>query len=242
MLSQGQKKFIRSLQQKKFRTAHNQFVAEGPKVVQELLQSPLRVDALYATENCAGSFPQAELISRKDLDSISGFKEPNGILAVANIPSMGEMSLDESLVLLLDSVRDPGNLGTILRVAEWFGLGQLILSPDCADVFNPKVVQSAMGSLFRMNVVTISLPKALEKLKSGGFQAAGAEMDGISIQEFNRPEKMALVMGSESHGISAEVQGLLDVSLTISKSNPTTPIDSLNVSMATGILLSALKA
>ena len=242
MLSQGQKKFIRSLQQKKFRLAHNRFVAEGPKVVQELLQSPLRVDGLFVTENYIEAFPQAELISRKDLNSISGFKEPNGVVAVVEIPPKAEMDISEPFVLVLDSVRDPGNLGTILRVAEWFGLTQLVLSPDCADAYNPKVVQSAMGSLFRMNVVTAYVPSALKALKQGGFQVAGAEMDGISIQEFNRPEKMALVMGSESHGISGEVQDLLDVSLTISKSNPATPIDSLNVSMATGILLSALKA
>lgn len=240
MLSQAQKKYVRSLHQKKFRSLHQRFIAEGPKVVSELLASPLRVDGLFATESYSAQFPSAELISGKDLNAISGFKEPNGVLALVEIPPKAEIEFDLPLILMLDGIRDPGNLGTILRVAEWFGLTQVVLSTDCADPYNPKVVQSAMGSLFRMHLAETNLNFAIEEAKANGYEVCGAEMNGESINKLVKTNKIALVMGSESHGISTDVKKMIDRSLTIPKVNANTPIDSLNVSMATGILLSAL--
>ena len=240
MLSQAQKKYVRSLHQKKYRQLHQRFIAEGPKVVSELLASPLRVDSLFVSESHKCDYSDAVLISGKDLNAISGFKEPNGVLAVVEIPPKAEIKFDSPIILMLDGVRDPGNLGTILRVAEWFGLEQVVMSPDCADPYNPKVVQSAMGSLFRMHLAEANLSFAVEEAKANGYEVFGAEMNGESIHELAKPKNIALVMGSESHGVSTSVKKMIDRSLTIPKANADTPIDSLNVSMATGILLSAL--
>ena len=239
MLTRAQKKYIRSLQQKKFRNQFGRFVAEGPKVVEELRASSFQIEDVFGLEEYHGRGHTP--VSGKDLGMISGLKTPNEVLAVAHIPEAPQVRWEAPLILALDGVRDPGNLGTILRLAEWFGLRQIVLSADCAEPWNPKVVQSAMGSLFRLSVVQTELGDLLGEGRNRGFQLLGADMNGTSIQSFHKPEKMILVMGSESWGLRPDVKAHLTQNITIPQ-NGRAPIDSLNVATATGILLSHLSA
>lgn len=242
MLTRAQKKYLRSLQQKKFRNQFGRFVAETPKVVDELLDSPIKVVDLFSTEGEEYKDQAATLISGKDIEMISGLKEPNRVFAVGQIPPQAEINWNTPFILALDGVRDPGNLGTILRLSEWFGLSQIVLSNDCAEPWNPKVVQSAMGSLFRIDIIERPIPDFLDEAKTKGFESAGAEMDGTPLNDFDRPQKMVLVMGSESHGLRPDVQARLSHRVTIPKLDPSAPIDSLNVGVATAVLLSHLRA
>lgn len=240
MLTRAQKKYLRSLQQKKFRQQYGCFVAETPKVVNDLLASPLHVNELYAIDGYESKDRAATTVSDKDLEMISGLKVPNQVFAVVQIPPQAEIDWNVPVILALDGVRDPGNLGTILRLAEWFGLKQVVLSPDCAEPWNPKVVQSAMGSLFRMRIADQSMPDFLDEARDKQFAIAGAEMDGLSVRSFEQPNHMVLVMGSESQGLRPDVQARVSHRVSIPKVDPNAPIDSLNVGVAAGILLSHL--
>ncbi len=237
MLTRAQKKYLRSLRQKKFRTQYGRFIAEGPKVVSELLVSPLRVDELFGLPSFKCKDCAVTYIPKKDLELISGLSVPNEVVSVAHIPPQAEIDWTRPFILALDGVRDPGNLGTILRLAEWFGLTQIILSPDCAEPWSPKVVQSAMGSLFRLEVIEQPLAGFLDASRAYGFVTIGAKMDGESLYTVQTPEKMVLVMGSESHGLRPDTQSRLQRCITIPKHGKGNPIDSLNVGVATGILL-----
>lgn len=247
MVSKTTIKFIKSLKQKKFRIQHGCFSVEGPKMVDELLQSDFRVRNIIGTASWIekqgkSSGPANELveISAKDLERISGLKTPNQVLAVAEIPKWKvPVPKDLSgLVLALDGISDPGNLGTILRIADWFGIREVICSEDTVDVFNPKVVQASMGSLFRVRVVYGHLADFLNNpdLKLLKF---GAVMDGENIYKKKLPAEGLLVIGSESHGISPGVASEIDVGLTIPASAEAT--ESLNAAVATGIICSEFR-
>ncbi len=240
MLTRAQKKYLRSLQLKKFRQRFGKFVAETPKVVEELMNSPLRIDEIFALTSYELKKQAATLVSDKDLEMISGLKVPNQVFAVVQIPPQAEIEWNVPMILALDGVRDPGNLGTILRLAEWFGLRQVILSSDCAEPWNPKVVQSAMGSLFRMQLIERAIPDFLDEAKARSFATVGAEMDGAKVAQFTVPDHTVLVMGSESHGLRPDVQTRVSHRVKIPKVDPNAPIDSLNVGVAAGILLSHL--
>jgi len=247
MLSKNQVKNINNLHLKKFRAKQTMFIAEGPKVVEEFLHADLKIAEIYGLEkwiethitllmqkNC-----RYFVIDEKELASISALQTPNEVLAVCHQPEYGISAIDKgpSLFLYLDGISDPGNLGTIMRMAEWFGLTQLFCSENCAEIYNPKVVQSTMGSLAR--VKTFYLP--LEKLK--GFlpvkHVLGATLDGEDIYKYATPDKCVLVIGSESHGISEENLEQLSKRVTIPKARGV-QTESLNAATAASILLSEL--
>ncbi len=174
------------------------------------------------------------------MERISGLVNPPGILALVHFPETlkVETDSDEKFVLALDEIKDPGNLGTILRTADWFGIRTVIASENSVDIYNPKVIQASMGAVFRIHYQTTDLCKQLNTLKSQGFKILGADMKGESIYSFQFPAKAVLVMGSESHGISADVHQLLDTRLTIPSFGKT---ESLNVGVAAAIILSNFK-
>lgn len=239
-LSKNEIKLVNSLQIKKYRDLHRLFVVEGVKLVEELIhQHQFKIDGIFHTAAFKGDLPKhlhTFQITDAELERISGLKTPNQVLAVVKYPN--EIPIDyseENLILVLDNINDPGNLGTIIRTADWFGIKQIIASKITVDLFNPKVIQASMGAVYRVRFFRTDLKEALIQLSDNGFALMGAELGGENLYEANFQKKTALVMGSESHGISEELQHHIQKSILIPKFGET---ESLNVAMATGIILS----
>ena len=242
MLSKARIKWIKSLEMRKYRLLHNAFVAEGPKLVGELLpySTPLYVAAtkewLAQYRHLLGKVGEVDEVSREELERASLLRTPQSVLAVMPIPVPdNHLSIDGSqLVLALDGVQDQGNLGTILRIADWFGIHQILCSEGTADVYNPKCVQSCMGALARVSVRYCNLPEVLSKAEVPVF---GTFLDGKNIYEEELSQGGIIVMGNEGNGISKEVGKLVSHRLYV----PNFPLgstttESLNVAVATGIV------
>lgn len=238
MVVKSQLKYIRSLQQKKYRNLHKCFVAEGFKTVRELLDSGWKPDFLLTTEDSLSQYlgTPAEVISDREMAQISTFKNPNKVLGVFQMPKPAEVTFSD-WVLVLDRVRDPGNLGTIIRLCDWFGIPHLVCSPDSVDVYNPKVLQATMGSIVRVNIVYSELEDFLQSAPTTVF---GAFMDGDSVYETKLPHSGILVMGNEAHGISEGLSRSIGKKLAIPQYG-TPSAESLNVAMATAILLNEIR-
>lgn len=242
MISKKDTKLIQQLQQKKFRTKENAFVVETPKVVEEFLRAGFILKSWYATSDYSPpSFTQArpEEISAKELKGISRLETPNGTVAVFDIPEAVEPKR-QPLIIALDGVRDPGNMGTIIRMADWFDVDLVLLSEDCVDIWNPKVVQSTMGSLARVLPIRTDLPSKLKSLQSEGYHIRIADMDGTSSATIDWSEPTVIVMGNEANGPRESVQAVANSKVTIPRLREG-GAESLNVAMATGILLAQAK-
>ena len=239
MLSKNQIKLITSLQQKKYRKQEQLFFAEGLKVVQELLHSNFELQELFTTKQDFLSVSKDNLhaISEAELKKISALATPNSCLAVFKIPKAKEMK-ESGLILALDDVRDPGNLGTIIRLCDWFGIETLFCSEETVDIYNPKVVQATMGSISRVNVVYGDLENFLVKTKLTVF---GTFMDGKNIYQESLPNDGVIVMGNESNGISEAVEKLVTDRIAIPRFGDLQITESLNVATATAIILSEFK-
>ena len=236
MVGKSQIKLIKSLRQKKFREEHGLFVAEGRKCVAELLESPLECAGVYtdAPEEMADLPFALTPVGTAQLKQMSNLKTPSGVLGVFRIPDQ-KAALASGMALALDDVRDPGNLGTIIRLCDWFGIPQLICSVTTADCFNPKVVQATMGSLSRVHITYVDLPGFLGKDTRPVFVA---DMNGMNVYEATMPQEMILVMGNEANGISGEVSQLASGVLSIPRFGKLMKTESLNVATATAVLLS----
>ena len=237
MLSKSQIKLITSLKQKKQRQQHGFFVAEGIKTIKELLQSHLVLHALYTTEPFNIDAKNEILISETDLKRISFLTTPNTALAIFNMPQPKPIETN-GLIVALDAVRDPGNLGTIIRLCDWFGIKNLVCSHETVDCYNPKVVQATMGSITR---VAISYVDLVDFLKSATLPVLGAFMEGENIYKTKLPEQGILVMGNEANGVSKEVEAIITKKITIPRFGDLQATESLNVATATAILLSEFK-
>lgn len=234
MLTKNQIKFIRSLSLKKNRQKHGLFIVEGEKLVNEVLSSDWEVEGIYATKEWLGE--NATIISNNDLTRISSLKTPNKVVAVVKIKK-GSLDITSNTVLALDGVKDPGNLGTIIRLADWFGVEDIICSDDCVDYLNPKVVQSSMGSFTRVNLHYTSLMDAFKKYSD--YKLFMTVLNGTPLSEMTNTDKKIIVMGSESKGISNKILELTSDKITIPKSK-SSKAESLNVSVAAAIILSAI--
>lgn len=238
MLTKNQIKLIVSLKQKKQRLKHQLFTVEGKKTVDEFLSSQYKLHHIYALSNDFECDPEKlSVISEAALKKISALTTPQQVVAVFEIPSADEVSCDK-LILALDAVRDPGNLGTIIRLCDWFGIEHLVCSETTVDCYNPKVVQATMGSLTRVNVVYLNLEQFLKDSKTPKF---GAFMEGENVYESGLPEKGILVMGNEANGISSEIEALIENRISIPSFSTHQSTESLNVATATAILLSEFK-
>ena len=206
MLSKNQSKLITSLQQKKYRMQYQLFVAEGIKVVNELLSSNYKLDTLFCTEDCYTLFKRVDpqIIAEKELSKISNLSTPNKVLGLFKIPATPKIK-EKGLMLVLDDINDPGNLGTIIRLSDWFGVTQIICSKNTVDCYNQKVVQATMGSLTRVPIAYIDLE---EFLKETQLPIYGAVMDGDTIYSSKLKQNAVLVMGNESNGISEKVSSI----------------------------------
>lgn len=238
MVGKSQIKFIKSLQQKKYRIQHGMFVVEGIKTVRELLGSNFEAHKVYTIDNDLVSVEQVnvELVSEGDLKRISNLKNPNKVLGVFKFPLVKPIE-EQGWILALDDVRDPGNLGTIIRLCDWFGVRQLVCSENTVDCFNPKVLQATMGSITRVNIVYTDL---LQFIKSSELSVYGTFMDGENVHVTKMPEKGILVMGNEANGISKEIADLVNHKITIPQFGGQ-KTESLNVATATAIFLNEIR-
>lgn len=233
MLSKKVIKDIESLHQKKFRDETGLFLAEGPKVVEELLHLvPDQVLQVYALAGWADGKEGVEVISEPDLQRLSTMKTPNQVVALLRQFTVKEP--DASFVLYLDAIQDPGNLGTIIRTADWFGVKQVVCSAGCADVYNPKVVQATMASIARVKVF---YDREESWLQQQQVPVYAASLHGESLSTFNKITTGILVIGNESKGIRKEYLDKATRRITIPRRGEA---ESLNAAVATGILLAHL--
>lgn len=237
MLTKAQIKGITSLKQKKFRQLHGLFVAEGKKTVNELLNSNYELDQLYSCTADFDNHPDVKRITERQLNQISFLRTTNSVLAVFKIPRKTSPNLD-GLVIALDAIRDPGNLGTIIRLCDWFGVSQIICSKETVDCYNPKVVQATMGSLARVHLIYEDLQEILKKYKGITY---GTFMDGENIYTSDLTTKGIIVLGNEANGISAEMEEVLQKRISIPRFGKLQETESLNVANACGIILSEFK-
>lgn len=238
-ISKNQLKLITSLSQKKYRTKHQLFIAEGVKVVEEFLNSTLKVHLLFCTDDFVCSVDKDKIVnvSENELKKISRLKTPNKVFAI--FEALEESTLQEKgLIVALDAVNDPGNLGTIIRLCDWFGVAQLVCSLDTVDCFNQKVVQASMGSLTRVSIVYTDLHSYVEETKLPVFIA---DMDGENVYGSSLPKEAVLIMGNEANGISEPIRKLLNHKVSIPRFGAIQETESLNVATATAILLSEFK-
>ncbi|MEQ8926055.1 MAG: RNA methyltransferase [Fulvivirga sp.] len=240
ILSKSLAKFIKSLQLKKQRKKEGLFIVEGEKSVNELLSSDFKVKFLvglsdYVKELGSTDFDVYETNSTI-LDSIGTFKSSDKVIAVAEIKFDMELSfLKEEIILALDDINDPGNLGTIIRLADWYGITSILATPETADLYNPKVISATKGSFTRVNVHYVELVETLKTLEKPIY---GAMMEGQNLHQVKFSKSGVIVMGNEANGISPQIERLITHKITIPKYGAA---ESLNVAMATGIILDNVK-
>jgi len=235
MLTAHTIKTIQSLDKKKYRQKYNLFLVEGNKIIKELPNSNYEVTDLYsiAPEELNIKTANEVKILPVELKKISFLQTPKDSVAVCKIPE-NKILKDVSIQLVLDGIQDPGNLGTIIRLADWFGIEQIICSNDTVDVYNPKVIQATMGSFLRVNVCYVDLE---DYLPSYNFPILGTDMDGENIYKTDFPEKFSLVFGNEGNGLRASTENLITKMITIPRFGKNQSTESLNVSMSAGIIL-----
>ena len=235
MLSKNQIKNITRLKQKKYRQQEGLFIAEGGKVIKEFLNSTFKLVDLFTTETF--DVENESIISEADLKKISCLTTPNTALAIFKIPNAKALK-NEGLILALDDIRDPGNLGTIIRLCDWFGIKQLVCSHKTVDCYNPKVVQATMGSLTRVKIVYTDLSAYLKAINLPVF---GAFMDGKNVYQTNLPKAGILVLGNEANGISSIIETCVTDKISIPRFGDLQATESLNVATAGAILLSEFR-
>lgn len=240
MFSKSQIKLINSLSRKKFRIKHQLFLAEGKKTISELLDSGMDLHSLYTTEDIFAA-PQDKTfgVNQSELKKISQLSTPQNALAVFHVPEIKDPDLS-GLVVALDEVQDPGNLGTIIRLCDWFGIKQLLCSGGTVDCFNPKVIQATMGSIARVRVNYVDLPEFLRK-NINGIPVFGSFLEGENVYTSNFDPHGILVMGNEANGISSEVNSCVTAKLHIPQFGESRDTESLNVATAAAILLSEFR-
>ena len=237
MISKNQIKYIRQLEQKKYRKREGLYVAEGPKVVGDLLR---HYDATMIFATPTFQAPGAVNITDDELRRISFLQHPQEVLALFPIPQTTMTSPVGSLSLALDGVQDPGNLGTIIRIADWFGIDTIYCSEDTADAYNPKVVQATMGSIARVHIIYINLDELLSSLPSS-FPIYGTLLDGEDIYRQPLSSEGIIIMGNEGNGISEGIRQRINRRLLIPSFREGDSAESLNVAIATAITCSEFK-
>ncbi len=252
MVDRSQIKLIKSLQQKKYRNQHGLFVVEGVKLVRELLESDFKVYRIFTTDvSLVKEYDnKIELVGEAELRKMSGLTTPNTVIGIFEIAKAGKGTClpdrqnSSDWILALDDVQDPGNLGTIIRLCDWFGIGNIVCSSNTVDCYNPKVLQATMGSIARVHVGYTDLEDFLGNsdlsVRRTGLPVFGTFMEGKSIYKTEMPEKGILVMGNEAHGISSGVEALVSQKINIPYFGKKTA-ESLNVATATAILLNEIR-
>ncbi|WP_461597652.1 TrmH family RNA methyltransferase [Winogradskyella sp.] len=238
MVTKQEIKLIKSLNQKKHRQQLGLFTVEGIKGIREFLNSDFELETLYTTKPIfEAPHDQTVIISENELSKLSTLKNPNTALAVFKIPKPLKVDTD-CLIVALDDVRDPGNLGTIIRLCDWYGVKDLVCSINTVDCYNSKVVQATMGSLTRVNVAYVDLLDFLSHQKTTVF---GTYMVGENVYQTDLTKEGIVVLGNEANGISAEITSMIDRKITIPQFGNSKDTESLNVANATAIVLSEFR-
>jgi RNA methyltransferase, TrmH family len=252
MLTKNQIRDIKSLADKKNRIASGLFIAEGKKLIGELLESEIEIETIFTTKENISQFqsknPENSRIcievSEDEIKKISQLITPQGCIALCKIPEyiFSEQPVYNDFIFCLDGIQDPGNLGTIIRLSDWFGLKEIICSPETTDIYNPKVVQATMGAISRVRVHYLTIKRYLEKQKESQVQILGTFMDGENLYESNLPTSGIIILGNEGKGISHDLVPMINRRITIPDfhSDHKKP-DSLNVSVAASIIISEFK-
>ena len=243
MITKNDIKIIQSLKQTKFRKENKMFVVEGNKLVSELLTSDFKVENILVTETWLEKFPEMaanlnsyEIVNTKQMEQMSSMVTPPGIIATAHTPSYNIMPEDaeNEFILALDGINDPGNLGTMIRTADWFGINKIVCSNDCADAWQAKTIQSTMGSIFRIQIMETDLREFLSNVNAPIY---GALMEGENIFTKKIEKKNGvIIIGSESHGIRKDVLPLVTSPIHIPRGNGS-QTESLNASVAAAIII-----
>lgn len=243
MISKKQVLFLSKLRQKKYREQHQKFLLENPKVIWEEFSNKL-LDSVYVTEEFEQEhkddlvFDKVFTVSNADMKKISSQVNPVGVVALFDMPKNKKFDFKNKNILVLDTIQDPGNMGTIIRTADWYGFNSILLNETCADVFNPKVVSSTMGSIFNVNIYSdIDFPNLMEGLKKNGYDIVASDLNGQQ-SDLSKLDKMALIIGNESKGISPELLEAANIHYKIPKHGQA---ESLNAAVATGILMDKIK-
>lgn len=251
MLTNNKIKLIKSLDQKKARKESGCFVVEGEKMVKELLQSRFETVEVFAVQSYIDELPSAltknveiSIVSEKDLERLTHLKTANKAIALAKIPDNEDDSAypQNGISIALENIQDPGNMGTIVRTAAWFGIKDVFCTPETVDIYNPKVIQSTMGAIFKVNVHYCDLFELAKKARQNSITLYGTRLDGKNIYQSKLSGNAIIVMGNESKGMSSELSNEMDQNIKIpSYAPPAEEMESLNVSIATAIVCAEFK-
>lgn len=235
-LSKNKEKVYYSLKQKSKRDENKLFIVEGVKICRELLRTDLFIEELLSTRKNIDIFPNATLISEKQANRISNLKSNSGVFAVVRIPNNKSKIEEESIILCLDNISNPGNLGSIIRTLDWFGYSQVICSNNCVDIYNPKTIMASMASVFRIQTHYIDLYKFIEERKKNRT-IIGTNLDGKSIYNSEISDNSIIIFGNESNGISQEILSLCTNNIKIPGKGKA---ESLNLSNSVAIIMAEI--
>lgn len=244
MISNTDIKLYASLKHKKFRLEHQLFLVEGRKTIDELLKSSLKVKAILGLEarlkqSACIVLDGSEVVNAKTLQRISNMKSASDIIAVVHIPKKSKAkSVGNSI--LIDDIQDPGNLGTIIRTAHWFGFNQVVCSENSVDLYNHKVIQSSMGAVFKLKVSYTNLEEFIPEIQTKGLRVLGTFMEGESIYKFNFTDQDVFVLGNEGQGISKNIERIIDKKISIPNFSKGDATESLNISIAGAVVCSEM--
>lgn len=246
MLTKSQIALLNGLHQVKNRYQEKLFLVEGYKTIEMLQKSDYKVVQYFATVDFDSdriSIPHDSIkeVTTAELQKLSGFKNPQPVFALVQMPEAKVFAPIGAPLLVLDGISDPGNLGTIIRLAHWFGIKQILANDHTVDVYNPKVIQSAMGSSFFIDIHYTDLTTALHLLKLESYQCIATAMNGLPIQSFNLPSKAAILIGNEANGISEQLLQLCDETIAIPNFSEGVAPESLNAAVTAGIVMAKLK-
>ena len=236
MITKNQIKLVKSLRLKKNRIQSGFFVAEGEKIIDELIESDLDSINIFSTSEKYKNLTNHISINSTQLKQISNQKSPNNVLGIFKIPKDQQIDFNANIVALED-INDPGNLGTIIRLCDWFGIKNIICSSNSVDCYNPKVIQASMGSICRVNISYMDFEKLLN---SENHNTVAADLEGQNLKDFTFSENQIIFFGSESNGFSKKLSSQIDHKITIQRYNDN--VESLNLATSVGIILSELKS
>ena len=236
MITKNQIKLIKSLRLKKNRIQSGFFIAEGEKIIDELIESKLEVVNIFSTLEKYNTSDYFISISSFQLKQISNLKTPNKVLGLFKVPKNSKIDFNSNIIAL-EEINDPGNLGTIIRLCDWFGIKNIICSSNSVDCYNPKVIQASMGSICRVNISYMDFHKFLD---SKNYNTVAAELNGQNLRDFTFSENQIIFFGSESNGFSKKLSSQIDHKITIQRYNDN--VESLNLATSVGIILSELKS
>lgn len=237
-MTKNEIKYIQSLSDKKNRDETQKFVVEGPKMLEELLHSDFHIEKIWTSETLTDipSHIVSEQISMVEMARMSHLKTPSTLLALVQKPQKTTLKSSDEWTLVLDGIQDPGNMGTIIRIADWFGISQIVASMDTSDCYNSKVVQATMGGIFRVKIEYTDLEQYLHATQMPIY---GALLDGANVYQLKEKSKGILVIGNESKGIRTNIQPFIQKPITIPRIGQA---ESLNAAVATGIIVGQLTA